>query len=339
MATGHKTKNGVLGEDSTAVPGIRHGKRLTTILEMARSSGRSTGLVTTTHITHATPAGFYAHWYDRDQETVIAEALINANVSVLMGGGRAFFLPQTARDPEDGLPGERKDGANLIDSLVAQGYRYAWNKSGFDSIDARRTKRLLGLFEFAHMEFEADRPQDVAGEPSLSEMTGKTLEILSRNPKGFFLMVEAGRIDHAAHALDADRWVSDILACDQAIGVALDFARKDGKTLLVVAPDHGTGGPAYIGQRGHDPEGPVETTGFPDYVDSNGDGFPDNVPRRPMAIGWASSPTFTKDTTYVGDHVADDVPIFAYGPGSERVHGALDNTDVFRIMAAAIGVK
>jgi len=150
------------------------------------------------------------------------------------------------------------------------------------------------------------------------------------------------------------------LACDQAVKVASDFARSDTKTLVVVAPDHGTGGPAYIGQRdtgqgsrvkeeneaGEGPgigreelATPVNTQGFPDYVDLNQDGFPDNEPEHPMAIGWASNPFFTNDTTAVGEHIADDVPVFAYGPGSEPVHGYLDNTDVNRIMIKALGLK
>ena len=223
IVTGVKTNDGVLsvnqnvfngGADNAAI----QANKLTTILELAEQNSRSTGVISTARITHATPAATYAHTSTRDWETktttapatgvvdIAAQAIDNFGagkvgdgIEVFLGGGRTKFLPTTANDPEDAdRKGERTDGRNLIKEYQAKfSADYVWNKAQFDAINPSTTNRLIGLFERSHMEFEHDRPADTAKEPSLAEMTDKAIDVLKKNPNGYFLMVEAGRIDHA----------------------------------------------------------------------------------------------------------------------------------------------
>jgi alkaline phosphatase len=341
LATGKKTDSGVISEDSTAVRSERHGAPLETILERCEEKGMATGVVTTTRITHTTPAVFYAHWYERDEENEIALQMLDAGMEVILGGGRRHFLPEAESDPETGQTGRRTDNRNLIQEFVDRNYTYVWNEEQFDGVPTT-TEKLLGLFNYSHMEFELDRPEEIGGEPSLAELTDKALQILAKDPDGFFLMVEGGRIDHAGHANDPDRWLYDLIACDLAVGVARDFAQTHPNTLIIVVPDHGTGGPASIGWYDNLTDSTVTTyEGFPDYKDTDNDGYPDNTPTRPIAIGWASSPFFTHETdpqANRGRHIADDVPVMAAGPHSELIHGFIDNTYIFEVMATSLGV-
>ncbi|MEW6207561.1 MAG: alkaline phosphatase, partial [Acidobacteriota bacterium] len=161
-------------------------------------------------------------------------------LEVVLGGGRSKFLPRTASDPEDaGRTGERMDGRDLISEWLRQRPRsiYAWNKNQFDSIDIKTTDRLIGLFERSHMEYEHDRPKDTAGEPSLNEMTSKAIDLLAKNRKGYFLMVEGGRIDHAHHQGNAYRALTDTIEMANAVRAAL--AKTDPRdTLIIVTADH-----------------------------------------------------------------------------------------------------
>ncbi|MDN5874156.1 MAG: alkaline phosphatase, partial [Sinobacteraceae bacterium] len=215
-----------------------NGTPVTTLLELAVAAGRSTGVVSTTRITHATPAATYAHVCNRNAENTIAAQLVpgtaryNAQlgdgVDVVLGGGRRHFLPSSV----DGS--KRNDTRNLIKEMQAAGYTYVANEADFKAVPTTATK-LLGLFTMSHMSYDLDR--DPAVEPSLAEMTIKAIEILSRNPKGYFLMVEGGRIDHALHATLARKALQDGKAFDDAIKAAL--AKVDLKnTLIVVTADH-----------------------------------------------------------------------------------------------------
>ena len=219
MVTGVKTNDRTISVDQFvkfAEPDGATVKQhaLKTVLEMAEEKGLSTGVVTTTRVTHATPAACYAHIAERDWEgdkelpagaTVpdIARQLVEFpfgnGLEVALGGGREYFLPHSQQDPEDGdKKGSRKDGRDLTKEWVTKyaNAAYVWNSQQFAAINSSSTDHLLGLFERSHMEFEADRKEDTGGEPALSEMTVKALEILQKNKKGFFLMVEGGRIDH-----------------------------------------------------------------------------------------------------------------------------------------------
>jgi alkaline phosphatase len=207
----------------------------TTILEMAKAGGKATGLVTTSGITDATPASFAAHVPHRSDEASVAAQELNLGVDVLMGGRKLFFLPEASG-------GQRKDGRNLLEEAKAAGYTVVGTA---DELKQASDGRILGLFNMGNMSFEIDRAK--TPEPSLAEMTLKTLQVLSKSPKGFFAMIEGGRIDHAAHRNDAAATIQDMLAFDAAVGVALDFARRTPDTLLIVTADHETGGMALIG--------------------------------------------------------------------------------------------
>jgi alkaline phosphatase len=208
----------------------------TTILEMAKAGGKATGLVTTSGITDATPASFAAHVPHRSDEASVAAQELKLGVDVLMGGRKQFFLPEGMSG------GNRKDGRNLIDEARASGYTIVGNA---EEMKQAPEGKILGLFNMGNMSFEIDRAK--TQEPSLAEMTQKTLQVLSQGPKGFFAMIEGGRIDHAAHRNDAAATIKDTLAFDTAVGVALDFARQTPDTLVIVTADHETGGMALIG--------------------------------------------------------------------------------------------
>jgi len=223
MATGVKVlaKSVGIGPD---------GKVLKTILEMAKEKGKATGLVTTSGITDATPAGFVAHVEHRSEEEKIADQLVKSDVNILFGGRKEFFLPQSEK-------GRRKDGRNLLKDARENGYLVVETAEEMKKADG---KKILGLFNQSNMLFEIDRKGST--EPSLAEMTTKALEVLSKKEQGFFLMVEGGRIDHAAHYYDIGSVISDTLAFDEAVKVAYDFQKANSDTLLIITADHETGG-------------------------------------------------------------------------------------------------
>lgn len=381
MVTGVKTKDGILSVDENVVRGDHTtvaGNELTTLLELAEDRGLSTGVVSTARITHATPAACYAHSPDRDWESDaelpadareagfpdIARQLIEFRhgdgLEVALGGGREYFLPVSAEDPEDGgKKGRRKDSRDLTAEwrVKRANSAYVWSKAQFEAIDPARTGPVLGLFERSHMEYEADRAKDAAGEPSIAEMTAKSIDILKRNPKGFFLMVEGGRIDHAHHAGNARRALEDTIALAEAVKVALD--KTDARdTQILVTADHShvftiAGYPA----RGNDILGKVVT------LDEHGDvaeGFALADDKKPYTtLGYANGPGFRKegrpDLTNVDTealdflqeatvplssetHAGEDVALFAHGPSAHLVHGSQEQTISFYVMAHALGL-
>lgn len=211
------------------------GKILKTILEMANERGKATGLVTTSGITDATPAAFVAHVERRSEEEKIAEQLIKSNVNILFGGRKQFFIPEAEK-------GKRKDGRNLLNEARQNGYLVVETA---EAMKKAQGEKILGLFNQGNMLFEIDRKGSI--EPSLSEMTAKALEVLNRNKEGFFLMVEAGRIDHAAHHHDIAAVISDTLEFDEAINIVYNFQKSNPDTLLIITADHETGGLAVLG--------------------------------------------------------------------------------------------
>lgn len=229
LATGYKTNNGMVAIDPS-------GGVLETVLELAEDLGMSTGLVTTTRITHATPAAFAAHVVSRDLEDEIGDQMLKADTEILMGGGRRHFLP--ASDPG----GARLDQRNLTATAQEVGYTVVslpWELALWD-----RSTRLLGLFNDSHMSYDLSRIDSI--EPSLSEMTSIALGALAENPRGFFAMIEGGRIDHASHANDINTTVGEVIAFDAAVGVAINFTRSYPDALLLVTADHETGGLSVI---------------------------------------------------------------------------------------------
>ena len=250
VLAGVKTKAGVVGVNENVTRGdcsMVAGNEVVPITKMMADAGKSVGILTTARLTHATPASGYANAADRNFEddsglpegcTVpdIATQLIDAMeagwVDVAMGGGRRHFLPEDVTDDE-GSAGRRTDGENLVERARAAGARYAFDADSFAAIDLAEDAPILGLFESSHMQYEADR----AGEPSLAEMVEAAITALQGNENGFFLEVEAGRVDHANHAGNLHRAVTDGIAFAEAVAKAREMT-DESDTLLVVTADH-----------------------------------------------------------------------------------------------------
>lgn len=212
FSTGRKTVNGTIGMSPD-------GNDVENLAEWCRKNGKSVGLVTTTTVTHATPACFAVHCSERKRESEIAELFLGSGVEVLMGGGLRYF--------PDALQKQFRD----------RGYTFALNRQ---EMMGTREPHLIGLFSPSHMDFEIDR--DPAVQPSLEEMALKALKVLDEDKDGFFLMIEGGRIDHACHAHDAGTLVRDVAAFDLAVRAAVAFAEREGNTLVLVTADHACGG-------------------------------------------------------------------------------------------------
>ncbi|HSR66187.1 MAG TPA: alkaline phosphatase [Xanthomonadaceae bacterium] len=259
MATGAKTRAGVLSVGQQAARGDCAGGRaapLLTLWELAASSGMATGVVTTTRVTHATPAATFSHVADRNWESDAdlssqaraqgcidiarqeIESPFGHGPDVLLGGGRMEFLPKEQADPEyPDQHGARSDGRDLVAAWRQRhpGGAYAWNAAQLAA--APTDGPLLGLFEPGHMHYEHERPRDRAGEPSLAEMTRAAIARLSRRRDGYVLLVEGGRIDHAHHAGNAFRALDETVALSDAVRVA-DTMTSAEDTLILVTADH-----------------------------------------------------------------------------------------------------
>ena len=338
-----------------------------TILEIAKTQGKATGLVTTSGITDATPASFSAHVPHRSDEIGVAEQQLTLGVDVLMGGRKQFFLPEVSA-------GKRKDGRNLLEEASTAGYAVVGDAEELQAADG---PKILGLFNMGNMTYEIDRAETI--EPSLAEMTAKTLSVLSRNSKGFFAMIEGGRIDHAAHRNDAAGTIQDTLAFDDAVGVALEFARRNPDTLLIVTADHETGGIALIGHSktskeyvGMDLEVLKSVTVSFEVIQEKLGKSPTPqqikaVVKQYVAVEITDdeAKTVASDTIRKLDpanysypylhslafvlrpylrvgwgsqtHTASPLYAFGMGPGSERITGFLHNTQLFGIMKTALG--
>ena len=224
LATGKKTYNGAISVDTSE-------QAVATLLEGAERSGMATGLVATSRITHATPAVFSAHVPDRGQENRIARQQLNQDIEVMLGGGRRHFLPQSAE-------GSARDGnRNLLSTARDRGYTVV---ESADELTQVGDGPLLGLFSNSHMAYELNRKG--TNQPSLDTMTEAAINRLSTEEDGYFLMVEGSRIDHAGHGNDAASHLHDILAFNEAVKTALDAAKDDENTLVLVVSDHETGG-------------------------------------------------------------------------------------------------
>ncbi|MEE8321788.1 MAG: alkaline phosphatase [Gammaproteobacteria bacterium] len=221
LATGYKTNNGVISRTSA-------GKPLYTLLEAARDHDMATAIVVTSSITHATPAVFAAHNMDRRNEAEIAVDMLQNNIDVLLGGGKAFFIPA------DNQGSKRTDGLDLIRQAQQQGYTFIETRDDLLATDARK---LLGLFQLGAL-------TTVNPEPSLAEITGKAIQVLKQKDRGFFMVVEGSQIDWGGHGNNVEKTIRQILLFDQAIAVAMEFAIEDQHTLVIVTADHETGGMA-----------------------------------------------------------------------------------------------
>ena len=358
FACGIKTYNGAIAVDTLRAP-------CRTILEAAEERGMATGLVATSRITHATPASFASHVPNRGMEAEIATQLMDAGVEVLFGGGRATFVAE-----EHG--GTRGDGRNLLADARERGVAVATNREELGNVMRVPT---LALLADDHMAYELDR--DPAAEPSLAEMTVKALDLLRNSEDGgehgFFLMVEGSRIDHAAHENDPAGHLHDILAFDDAVAIALEFARSDGNTLVVSTADHETGGLA-LGRDGvynWDPEYLLSVRSSFEamrerirhggmILDVVGEGAAvdeftveeaamlENV-MRGDEFGMMDEALFGETIRDIvstragigwttGGHTAVDVGLYSFGPGSELFRGYMENDEVGRRLFEALGL-
>jgi alkaline phosphatase len=249
FATGHKTTSSFIGvaprtEDLLPgfTPEVPPYYPLPTILEGAKYNGRSTGIVVTSIIPHATPGGFSAHSSSRFMPDDIMEQIVYQDLDVAFGGGMVHLLPEgQSFKTTDGKTwaGVRKDSENLMDTLKERGYSII---SSRDELMQVKGEKVWGLFNNIDLVPDIDRDELNPTQPSLSEMTQKAIEILSKNKNGFFMLVEGSQVDYAGHAHDPAFMVTEFLAFDKAVGVAVDYAKKNKDTIVVVFPDHDTGG-------------------------------------------------------------------------------------------------
>ncbi|MFI3296991.1 MAG: alkaline phosphatase [bacterium] len=261
LATGNKTNNGVIGmsADSTNVYSV---------LKDFEDTERPTGLVVTSYITHATPAAFYAHQVSRNLYEEIAVDLLHSGVDYFAGGGRKHFI-------------NRADSVNLVDSLIAKGYEIDFE---LDLVEPVKSLPYGLLAADDHMPSFAERGGFL---PAAVE---QAINSLDAEDKGFFLMVEGSQIDFCGHGNDQTCLTGEMLDFERAVQIALDFAAKDGNTLVVITADHETGGAVVLDGS---------------YADS------------------------TLDVTFTtGNHTGTIVPIFSYGPSAEKFSGIMENIEI-----------
>jgi alkaline phosphatase len=288
LSTGNKTRNGFIAMSPD-------GEYLETVSEVAKKNGKVNGIVVTCTVTHATPAVFYSHVSSRANENQIATFLTNGTIDFVVGGGLSYFSSKSKSSLTDTSTNESEseyskmypsDAPNqevdLLSIMASKGYVIVTNYNEFKNLDTKTFKKVLALLEPNHL------PSALSGRKiSLGEMLEKGLEVLSKNKKGFFIMVEGSQIDWESHGNNAKGIMAEMNDFDSAINVALEFAKTNGETLVIVTADHETGGVGVIG----------------------------GVVNKSTTLRFVSK-----------DHTAELVPIFSYGPGSELFEGIIDNT-------------
>ena len=335
------------------------------ILQKFKAQGKSVGCVTSVTITHATPAGFCVNNKSRGDESEIATQYLDLKFDVMMGGGAEFFSAD-----------RRKDKADLFDQYQKAGYHIARNRDGLMALDSI-AKPVLGIFCEGALPYSLDTFEDAElrkAVPSLAEMTRKTLDLVSKNPKGFAIQIEGGKVDWAAHSNDAGGLVYDQIAFDEAIKVALEFAEKDKETLVIMTTDHGNGNPGLFGSdKNFDLLQKFRHSN--NWIMSNLTTIPTPsqlIERIEFAQGYAikqaqaeklvsmfgakseqglyisNKPLFRElgriQTQYTGigwasmDHSSDYVELAMFGPGSENLKYFVRNQELHEFMLDAAGV-
>lgn len=363
-ATGFKSQTGNIASTGKvySAPGVSaptNGelRPLATVLEAAKLSGRSTGLVCTSEFMHATPADFAGHDPSRKNYDGISEQIIFNNVDVVLGGGWSFLEAAN-----------RADKDNVIDQIAARGYTLVKTPAEFA---ATKATKLFGLFAPKSLAYEFDR--DPAMEPALEEMTEKAIAALSGNKNGFFLMVEGSKVDWAAHANDPVGIVSDVFAFDRACKVALDFAAKDKNTIVIVVTDHGNSGfsigdksttgsydktpytafyqpilkatrtgeglEAFIAaDKSNIKEVVAKYYGISDLSDDEVAAISKAAPGALNAVVGPMMATRAKIGFTTGGHTGEDVVLSVYDPSGNRPTGVIDNTDIAKYIERSLGV-
>ena len=346
MSAGVKTYNAAIAVDNDK-------SKVKTVLEAAKEKGKATGLVATSEITHATPAAFGAHNESRKNMNAIADdyynELINGNhkIDVLLGGGKSNF--------------ERPD-VNLAEAFKKDGFSYVTNK---EQLLNDKNDQVLGLFATGGLPKMIDRTEEI---PSLEEMTTSAIDRLSKNKNGFFLMVEGSQIDWAGHDNDIVGAMSEMEDFEKAFQAAIDFAKKDKNTLVVATADHSTGG-FSIGADGiynWFPEPIKAAKRTPDFMAeliANGANVEETLKKyidlelKSEEIQAVKDAAKNKDFTEIdnaienifnkrsytgwttGGHTGEDVPVYAFGPASDKFAGQLDNTDHAKIIFDLLQAK
>ncbi|MFL2522817.1 MAG: alkaline phosphatase [Candidatus Azotimanducaceae bacterium] len=375
LTTGEKTRIGVLGINGTVARddcAAALQNTLPTLAELAEQAGMGTGVVSTARITHATPAGAYAHTPNRNWESSattpddaqalgcqdIASQLVampfGDGIDVILGGGRREFMPTEMSDPEyPNKQGARDDGRNLIDEWLAadSNRRYAWNGDTIAQWLAAPeplSGQLMGLFEPSHMQYEADRARDRGKEPSLRDMTALAVKQLSAKKEGYFLLVEAGRIDHAHHFSNAFRALGDTVALSEAVQWVVDNVDLS-ETLILVTADHShTMTISGYPRRGNPILGTVEMEPGKPMLDATGKPY--------TTLSYANGPGYRKQRPDLSDvdtqarnfqqlgavpmqaetHAGEDVAAFATGANATAVRGVMEQNRLFNVMYDAL---
>ena len=394
MMTGIKTRAGVLGVNQYADRADCQsslGKEVPSLMQDAAERGLATGFVTTTRITHATPAATYAHSPERNWESdanLSEEAIANGcqdiaaqllsfdfgtGINVAMGGGLAAFVPMSETESLTGQAGQRLDGRNLTREWL-QKYNdsaFIWNKDQLAALDTTTTRHVLGLFSRSQMRYSHDRAGDDASEPDLPTMTETAIRVLQQQgqDEGFFLMVEAGRIDHAHHAGNAYRALQDTRELSAAVQKAMAMT-NDSDTLIIVTADHShtltmggyatRGNPilgAVVGNddHGHPHSGvsianddmPYTTLGYRDglgFAEAGGGdrryGIPGAAGRANLREVDTTHPDFHQEALVPLEsegHAGEDVAIYARGPWAHLIHSTHEQHYIYHVMRHALG--
>lgn len=364
MNTGVKTRIGIISEGPEQTRGQCLGAKdnlSTTLAERMEEAGYATGIVSTARLTHATPAAVYAHSPDRSwendselpEEAVkngckdIAAQLIEFSagdgLEVALGGGRANFLPKP-----DG--GKRTDGRNLTQEWTSSDAkaRYVDDLEGLKAATPENTSRLLGLFNDSHMKFEVDRSES---EPSLAEMTEKAISFLRGKGKGYYLMVEAGRVDHAHHGSNARRALQDTIALSDAVEKALEMIDLSDTMVLVTADHSHVFTMAGYSERGNPILGVVKAKGetvkgedgkpYTSLGYGNGPGYIEG-PRPDLTNAVTMDKNYRQLSTVPlksETHGGEDVALFAVGPWAHLVRGTIEQNVVYHYMLNALGLN
>ncbi|XP_065528696.1 intestinal-type alkaline phosphatase-like [Lathamus discolor] len=363
---GVKANAKTLGLSGAAVYGkcrSTFGNEVDSVLHRARLEGKSVGIVTTTRVQHASPGAAYAHsasrsWYadaDMPKEALrdgckdIAYQLVhNTDINVILGGGRMYMTPKWTADPEypedPAQNGTRKDGLDLIARWLnaKQGARYVWDKKGMDAVKDDSVSHLMGLFEPKDMKYELNR--NTSTDPSIVEMTEKAIRILRRNPKGFFLFVEGGRIDHGHHSGRAKQALMEAVMLDQAVARAGELTSPS-DTLTVVTADHSHvftfGGNTLRGTSifGLAPKKAKDKQAYTSILYGNGPGYSIRNGGRPSpSLRAAEDKDYRQQAAVpleVETHSGEDVVVLAKGPMAHLFHGVQEQHYIAHAMAYA----